>query len=73
MTTDDALLRGAQFARDHLRVIEAAYGAKVAMAYAGGMATGCRNVVAHEQGVEAAWTLYDGLASDLLTQALEAK
>lgn len=66
MTSDEALLRGAQHARDHLRIIEAAYGPHIAMAYAGSMAAGVRNVVKDRYGRKCAWDLMDGLADDLL-------
>lgn len=66
MTSDDAMLRGSQFVRDHLRIIEAAYGPHVAMAYAGGMASGVRNSVAEKYGRKCAWELMDGLADNLL-------
>lgn len=69
MTTDDAILRGAQFARDHLRIIESAYGPMVTMAYAGGMASGVRNSVGQKHGRRAAYDLMQGLADDLILPA----
>lgn len=66
MTIDDAILRGAQFTRDHLELIEQVYGPAVATAYAASMATGARNVVAEKQGRRASFELMQGLADDLI-------
>ena len=73
ITTDDLMLRGVQFARDHLRIIETAYGTEKAMAYAAGMASGVRNVVADSMGIRAAFDLYSGLADDALDQQFKGQ
>lgn len=71
MTTDDALLRGAQFARDHLQILDRAYRTKSTMAYAGAMVSGIANWVAHKFGTRAAYDLLVGLADEILARDLQ--
>jgi hypothetical protein len=71
MTTDEAMLAGRQFVRDHLRIIDVAHGSAVMMAYAAGMASGLLFEIARRFSVRAAFDLFTGLADDLLDQVMK--
>ncbi|MGH6725119.1 MAG: hypothetical protein ACREB8_01070 [Pseudolabrys sp.] len=73
MTIEDALLRGSQFARDHLEILEKAYGKDAAMAYAAGLAAGLRNYVAAARGARGAYDLFSGLADDIIAQQFKQR
>lgn len=68
MTADEAILHGSQFCRDHLTLLERAYGKEIATVYAAGMASAVRNYVAATLDAKSAYDLYAGLATDILTQ-----
>lgn len=70
MTDQEAMERGVQFAEDNLKIVEATFGPRTAMAYAGAVACGARNYVAERHGTRAAFSLMSGLADDILTVAL---
>lgn len=73
MTDEEAMRRGIQFSEDNLKVIEATFGPRTAMAYAGAVACGARNYIAERHGIKAAFDLCSGLADEILTISLNAK
>lgn len=72
MNDEEAVLRGIQFSEDNLKIVEATFGRRTAMAYAGAVACGARNYVAERHGTRAAYELVQGLADDLIYPARAA-
>ena len=73
MNDEEAMCRGIQFSEDNLKIVEATFGSRTAMAYAGAVACGARNYVAERHGTKAAWDLMTGLADDILTIEFNAQ
>jgi hypothetical protein len=71
MTSDEALLAGSQFARDHIRIVETAYGGKVMARYVIGMASAILIKMKRELGARAAFDLFSILADEVLNEKLK--
>lgn len=70
MTPDQARDAGKAFASAHLKVIEAAYGPQVALAYANGHAWAARDFVYASKGAHAAYDMCAELADGAIVPIL---
>jgi hypothetical protein len=69
VTLEEAIQLGVDSAKSHLAIVDAAHGAAIAAAFAGGLATGARNWVAEKHSARMAYDLCQGLADQVVEAA----
>lgn len=71
LSDDEAIRLGHSAGSNHLCMILIAHGEREAMAFAGGLITAARNWVAKHHGARCAYDLCQGMADEVITDALE--